>query len=231
MPRPLFGSLALALLVSGCGSDNSTPTAPTPPVSTPTRIISITGDLAFGSVALGDAPTRTYTISNTGNAPLTVTSLSAVGGTGSAGFAASFTGGTIAAGASQTGTLRFTPTLPQFYSHVLTVVGDQTSGNAAINVSGTGVNTAPPFTVTGSGANVFTLPPAVARVRVFADYGGNCENFIVHLAGRSLINEILGTCAVATSKNHFDGTFSTPGGGLMEVLNSTGIAWTFVEVR
>lgn len=221
----------LAAIVSACGG--SSPAAPTPapiPAPAPTRVVNISGDLAFGAVNIGESATRTYTITNSGTAPLTVTSIQAVGGTGIAGFSATVTSGTIAAGASLSGTLRFTPTAAQFYSNISSVIGDYTSGNASINVSGTGVNNSPLFTKSGMGANVFDMPTTVTRVRVFGDYGGNCENFIIHVGGRTLVNEILGSCSVATSGRHFDGTFVTAG-GVTEVLNSSGISWTFVEVR
>lgn len=142
MNRVRLAALALVLLATAsCSNNNST--APTTPTTTATtRIVNITGDLAFGNVNLGDAPTRTYTISNSGNAALTVTGLQAVGGTGNTGFTATLLTGTIGPGSSSSGQLRFTPTAAQGYSHVLTVIGDQTSGNAAINVSGVGVGTA-----------------------------------------------------------------------------------------
>ncbi len=225
----------VSLGLSACSGSSSpttptTPTAPTIPTTPATRIISITGDLAFGNVNFGDSPTRVYTISNSGNAPLTFTGLTAVGGTGSAGFTAQQTSGTIAPGTSQSATMRFTPTVAQTYSNVLTVVGDQTSGSNTLNVSGTGINNTPLFTKSGSGANVFDLPTTIKRIRIFGDYSGRCENFIVHIAGRSVVNEILGSCSVATSASHFDGTFVTTG-GVVEVTNSSGISWTLVEVR
>ncbi|MGA2543458.1 MAG: NBR1-Ig-like domain-containing protein, partial [Verrucomicrobiota bacterium] len=40
--------------------------------ATPTKIISLTGNLAFGSVTVGSSPQSTLTINNTGNATLTV---------------------------------------------------------------------------------------------------------------------------------------------------------------
>ena len=87
----------------------------------------------------------------------------------------------------------------------------------------------PVFTHSGTGASVFTMPTSVTRVRIAADYAGSCENFIVHIAGAFVVNEILGTC-IAASGPHFEGTYATTG-GQVEVLNSTGISWTFTEVR
>jgi hypothetical protein len=109
----------------------------------------VTGDLAFGYVDLGLTAERTFTITNSGNGPLTFTSMTSVGGTGAAGYSASPTSGTIAPGASQKVTLRFTPTIAKVYSNVLTIASDWTSGNNEIVVSGTGVRNLPLFTEGG----------------------------------------------------------------------------------
>jgi hypothetical protein len=128
-----------------CGT--TSPTSPTPAATpTPTattRVITVTGDLAFGYVDLGLTAERTFTINNSGNQTLTFTSMSSVGGTGSAGYVVTPTSGTIAPGATQTVTVRFAPTIVQFYSNVLTIASDQTSGGSEINVSGIGVRDLP----------------------------------------------------------------------------------------
>jgi hypothetical protein len=152
------------------------------------------------------------------------------GGTGTAGVTATPTSGTVQPGGSQAVTVRFTPTIPQLYSGTINVVGDQTSGSNIVNFLGQGINNAPLFTRSGSGANVFDMPTSVRRVRIFGDYGGSCENFVVKIAGRLVVNEILGSCSVATSGRHFDGTYATSG-GLVAVTQSTGVSWTFVEER
>ena len=87
----------------------------------------------------------------------------------------------------------------------------------------------PIFTRTGTGANVFDMPTYVTRIRIQGSYSGNCENFVVRIAGRLIVNEILGTCSVASGRN-YDGTFVATG-GVTEVVLSTGITWTFTEVR
>jgi hypothetical protein len=137
--KRLLSVFVLAALTGACGSSSTAPTTPAPP----TRIITVSGDLAFGNVNLGDSLGRNFTIGNSGNATLTFTSISFVGGSGSAGFSVIPTSGTVLPGSAVTINMRFAPTAAQFYTHVLTVVGDQTSGAAAINVSGTGVNHTP----------------------------------------------------------------------------------------
>jgi len=99
-----------------------------------TRVIALSGNLAFGDVATGQTSTpQTLTISNTGNSTLTVTSI-----TYPAGFSGNWSG-TIAAGSSQNVTVTFAPTAAQSYSGVVTVNSDKTSGTDTISISGTGM--------------------------------------------------------------------------------------------
>jgi hypothetical protein len=51
----------------------------------------------------------------------------------------------------------------------------------------------PTFTRSGLGDTVFDMPTYVSRIRIQAQYPGFSENFIVHIAGRHMVNELLGT--------------------------------------
>lgn len=82
----------------------------------------------------------------------------------------------------------------------------------------------------GTGNTVFTMPAYFARVRIVGSYTGFCENFIVRIGGRSALNEILGTCSIA-SGTRYDGVHLTNGGGTVEITSSTGVSWSFVEQR
>ena len=62
---PLIG---FVLLFANCGEDK--PALATSPTVTQTRIINVTGNLAFGNVNIGSSGQMTMTISNSGNAPL-----------------------------------------------------------------------------------------------------------------------------------------------------------------
>lgn len=143
----------LAGLLAGCGGGGSSPTSPTPPASTtPTRIVSVTGNLVFGEVAVGASRDMTMTIANSGTAALTVTSLSVSGGLVSH-TTATWTSGTIAAGGSQVVTIRFAPTAEGNFSGSVTVNGDQTSGTNTIAISGSALSA---LTGTWTGAHVIT---------------------------------------------------------------------------
>ena len=139
MMRRFVAMVSAALLVgtAACGGGGSTPTSPT---ATATRVIGVSGNLAFGEVAIGTSRDATMTISNTGTAALNVTGISSSGGFGST-LTASWPSGTIAAGASQTVTLRFSPTTAGAYSGSVTVNGDQTSGTNTLPVSASSIST------------------------------------------------------------------------------------------
>ena len=136
-------ALVLALLTTACGGGpSSTPTAPTAPTpdATATRIIALSGNVAFGNVLVGSSATASLTIGNNGNSSLTWTGLS----TGTTVVTASATSGTVAAGAAAAVTLTFTPTVAQNYAGTLTATSDATSGTNTMAFSGTGTTAAPP---------------------------------------------------------------------------------------
>ena len=88
-----------------------------------TRIIRLSGDLAFGSVTVGQTPQRILTIYNDGNTALTVSGISFP-----TGFTGSWSEGTISAESSQNLTVTFTPTAATSYSGTVTVNSNKTSG-------------------------------------------------------------------------------------------------------
>lgn len=134
--------IVLAAVSVKCGGDKS-PTSPTPPPSaTPTRIIALSGNLAYGEVAVGSTKDATLTITNSGNAALNITGIQ-VTSTLSPHTSANWVSGSIAPGASQNVGFRFSPTAAGSFSGTVTVNGDQTSGTNTIALSGTGQ--APPF--------------------------------------------------------------------------------------
>ncbi len=139
MHRLVYFVLALLVATStGCGSDNSSPATPTGPSSiTPTRIMSLSGNLAFGPVNVGSSREMTITVANTGTAPLTVSGMTASGG-----FVehsnVSWSSGVIAAGSSQNVTVRFEPKSPGTFNGTFTVNGDHTGGSNTLPISAVG---------------------------------------------------------------------------------------------
>ena len=96
------------------------------------RIIGLSGNLDFGSVVTGQTSTAIMTISNEGNAVLTVASID---------YPEGFSGawnGIIAIGDSTNLTVTFSPVALITYSGTATINSDKTSGENAIGVSGTG---------------------------------------------------------------------------------------------
>jgi hypothetical protein len=85
----------------------------------------------------------------------------------------------------------------------------------------------PVFTRSGTGAAVFELPTTVSRVAITGAYPDFVSNFIVTIAGRLIVNELMGT---GFNQPTFTGTYLTSG-GTVEITRATGIIWTFIEVR
>lgn len=126
----------------GCGSKSpaapSNPNPPAPPPQAPqtqnTRIVGLSGSLSFGDVMLGESASRDLTISNSGNAALTVSGLVLP-----TGYTASWTSGTIASNGAQGVTVRFAPGAVGRFSGRVIVNGDHTGGTNAIDITGDGV--------------------------------------------------------------------------------------------
>lgn len=97
---------------------------------------------------------------------------------------------------------------------------------AGVAIAGsTTLNLSLPYTRSGSGNTVFDMPTNISRVRIFGRWNGTgTSNFIVRIGGRLTVNEILRTTGT------YEGVHATTG-GVVEITNSSAIAWTFTEVR
>ncbi len=127
----LLATLFVGISASACGASSS---APATPSATVTKIVVLSGNLAFGGTQVGKTVTKPLTIANSGSGLLTVSGL-----TLPTGYSANWTSGTIEAGRSQDVGITFAPTTVQGYDGTLTVTSDQTGGGNAIFLSGTGV--------------------------------------------------------------------------------------------
>jgi hypothetical protein len=96
-------------------------------------VIALSGNLAFGNVAVGQTATRILTISNSGNAPLNVSSI-----TYPASFSGNWSSGAVAAGTSQNISVTFAPSAASNFSGNIVVTSNATSGTNTIAISGTG---------------------------------------------------------------------------------------------
>jgi hypothetical protein len=185
-----YSSLAIS---GGTLASNPPPPIDTnpPPVIPTTRIIALSGNLSFGSVTLGQTATRTLTLSNSGNAALTISGI-----TYPVGFTGNWTG-SIAPGATQNVTVTFTPASATTYSGSLTVNSDATSGANTLPLSGTGTQILTPaislmgtlsfgdllaaqsatrsFTISNPG----TAPLTVSSISYPAGFSGNWSSGII----------------------------------------------------
>jgi kumamolisin len=99
-----------------------------------TRIIELSGSLAFGGLPVNQMAASTLTITNTGNTTLDVTKI-----TYPAGFGGDWASGAIASGSSQDVTVTFSPASAINYGGKIVVSSDATAGTDSIAVSGTGL--------------------------------------------------------------------------------------------
>lgn len=102
-----------------------------------------------------------------------------------------------------------------------------TDSGTNTNSTDTGSTQAGLFSITGTGDTVFEIPTKVTRIRIQGSFSGTSSNFIVQIAGKGVVNEIIGT-----SRNpvNFDGTYLLVGGGTVEITQSAGVNWTFTEI-
>lgn len=126
---------------------------------------------------------------------------------------------------TEVGSASFTTTLTPG-SYFARVKGKNACGIGASS-SQISLTVAALWTQNGTGDTVFDMPTTVARVRITGTYTGTGANFIVYIAGRLKVNEIIGTRWPSTM---FEGTYVTTG-GVVEIVSSTGVVWTFTEVR
>jgi pimeloyl-ACP methyl ester carboxylesterase len=149
---------------------------------TPTRIISLSGNLAFGSVAVGSSPQSILTIYNTGNSTMTMSSISYPNG-----FSGSWSG-TIAANGSQPVTVTFSPTAATSYGGTVTVNSDATSGGNTIAASGTGTATAQPAMINPTPGSTLTSSSATFQW----SSGTGVSDFFLYVGKSFGANDIYG---------------------------------------
>jgi len=114
----------------------------------------LSGNLEFGSVAVGQSQTRAFSIINTGSVPLEVGALTLPDG-----FSRSGGGGALAAGASQIVQVTFAPVAAQSYGGQITVAYGASS-SVSIPVSGFGLSGGGTGTIAG-----LSFAPPIRKVK------------------------------------------------------------------
>lgn len=84
------------------------------------------------------------------------------------------------------------------------------------------------FEKSGTGDTVFRLPTNVSVVQISARYTGSSSWFDVRVAGDRKVLVLLGTSKDSTT---YDGRVTVTPGSLVEITDSSGVVWTFREVR
>jgi hypothetical protein len=77
------------------------------------------------------------------------------------------------------------------------------------------------------GNTVFDMPASISRVRIVGVYRASSSNFIVRVGGRLIVNELVGR---SWGQERYEGVHLVTG-GVTEITNSSGVEWSFVEVR
>jgi hypothetical protein len=126
--------------VSTTGGDLEVPVSGT--ATTAPHMVLSTTSLAYGNVVVGGSKSLSFTVSNNGGGPLSLTKSKPPAGV----FAATTTiaeGTTIPAGNSVTGVVRFSPTATGAASATWDITGNDGSGPKSIAMTGTGVTSIP----------------------------------------------------------------------------------------
>lgn len=200
--------VALAIVISACGGNNS-PTSPSGSSGSTTQLYTVTGTVrsAAGGVVT-NATVRALDGRNAGKSAATNASGQyTLGGLVLEGFNIEASAPDYAAAAKGAPITAGTPSATVDWNLLPAQL----------------------WTNGGVGDTVFTMPAYFGRVQIVGIPSTSCQNFIVHIGGQFKVNVILGTCSVADART-YDGIVTTTG-GTVEIVSSTGVNWSFTEVR
>ena len=198
----------LSLVLIACGGSESNPVGPSSP--SPARPTGTSGTLT-GVVRVVPTSTRI------GNAVVTILDGPAAGRTA------------ITDGA---GAYRFenVPFGGMSLSAVLAPFAEDRNGVTHNGTATLDFNlTAPVFTVTGTGDTVFDKPFWVSRIQIRGLYSGRSSNWIVYCGNNLIVNELVGS---SWGNGGITGTYLVPASCTpFQIRSSSGVNWTFTEVR
>jgi hypothetical protein len=213
--------------------------APSPtPVAQPTTVAAASGEvdpasIAFGSIKKGTtgAP-RTLLLKNTGNAPLTINEV-AIGGVNAADFArvsggADNCGTSLAAGASCTITLTFTPSAAGQRTGQLRIENSSADGVVLVSLSGSGTEIPEVASIVRIGNSPTNAASAQFQVNFSEPVKGvTASNFSVVTLGGAVGAGIASVSpASGASTNQWTVTINVGGGNKtirLDVVNSNGV--------
>jgi hypothetical protein len=219
--------MGLALLCTSCGDAATTPTS----MSASVVSINLGGALSFGNVVIGTPATGTFTIANTGTAPLNVSSIAYSSSDLAPAF--SFSGGVIAPGATQIVTVQITPANLQTYNGVVIVNSNATNSVNAVPLTAVGIPAAL-WTQSGVGSSTFNMPTYIGKLHVGAvSITAFSDGFQVYIgAGNNAQLLANGSVGLHFGNTTFNGTFTvTDTTGLVQVVTTSSVSWTLNEAR
>lgn len=173
--------------------------------SSQTKIISLSGNLSFGNVTLGQTSSKALTILNNGNTTLNVNSISSTDPRFSGNWS-----GPIPAGSSITTPITFAPSNVQNYNSTILVVSDATSGINTINANGNGVQQTTP-------TRIISLSGSLSFGNVSVGQSNN-KTLTVENSG----NSTLYVNSISSTDPRFSGNWSGPipaGGSISTSIN------------
>ena len=229
--RYLFG--VLVVLSAACNKSvcltcpGPVPNPIPPPLGHETRIISLSGQLAYGDVMVGKSATSTLTIANSGTLPMVISNVSYP-----ADFSGDFSTGTLAPGGSQSVKVTFAPTTASRYTSTVTVHANQTEGANTIAATGVGIAAPAPIHPTPlpptPGPGNPPPPPPVSETRIIGLGGtlafGNVQlgkvstaTLIISNSGNSSLSITSVGYPSAFSGNFTSGTIAAGGSETVQV--------------
>jgi cardiolipin synthase len=136
MKAPFFFFSSVLLLLAGCGGGGAAAVTP-PPAGTPGLTASVTSIAFPNAIVNQPSPSQSITLTNSGNATLNISGI-ALAGSGAAAFSQSSTcGATLAANATCTVSVVFTPPAASTYSAAVNVSDNAPGSPQSIVLSGT----------------------------------------------------------------------------------------------
>jgi hypothetical protein len=185
---------------------------------------------AFGSVVDGQTKSQTFTLTNTGNAPLSISQLGVTG----AGYSLSglATPTTVAVGASTSFSATFTPTTAGSLPGTITIASNAPTSPSAVALTGTGVAAQPGLSITPSSFAFGSMTDGQTKSQTFTlTNTGNASLTISQLsvsgAGYSLSGFATPSTIAAGASATFSATFApTTAGSLPATITITSNAPT-----